>query len=262
MRMVNPAGDPTAAGLQFTIDGPIATLLLSRPEALNAQTPQLWRELRAVGATLPDSVRVVLVRGAGSSFSAGLDRAMFARDRSADELSLAAMAALPEAEALAAIADFQAAFDWLARPGIISIAGVQGHAVGAGFQLALACDLRVLTTDAQLTMAEVPLGLVPDLGGTKRLVELVGYSRAVDICVTGRRIDALEADRIGLASRVVAAVELDAAVDALAAAVLAVPAGAAAEVKQLLALAAENDHSDQQAAERAAQLHRLRSLSG
>ena len=80
---------------------------------------------------------------------------------------------------------------------------MQGHAIGAGFQLALACDLRVLADDAQLAMAEVTLGLVPDLGGTKRLVELVGYSRALEICVTGRRMGAAEADRLGLATVVV-----------------------------------------------------------
>ena len=74
-----------------------------------------------------------------------------------------------------------------------------------GFQLALACDLRVLADDAQLTMAEVTLGLVPDLGGTKRLVDLVGYARALEICVTGRRVDAAEAERIGLATVVVPA---------------------------------------------------------
>ena len=71
---------------------------------------------------------------------------------------------------------------------------MQGHAIGAGFQLALACDLRVLAEDAQFSMAEVTLGLVPDLGGTKRLVELVGYARALEICVTGRRVGAAEAD--------------------------------------------------------------------
>ncbi len=70
---------------------------------------------------------------------------------------------------------------------------MQGHAIGAGFQLALACDLRVLAEDARFSMAEVTLGLVPDLAGTKRLVELVGYARALEICATGRRIDATEA---------------------------------------------------------------------
>ena len=70
----------------------------------------------------------------------------------------------------------------------MTIAAVQGHAIGAGFQLALACDFRVLAEDVQFCMAETGLGLVPDLGGTLPLVRLVGYSRAAEICVTSRRV--------------------------------------------------------------------------
>ena len=121
------------------------------------------------------------------------------------------------------IAGFQAAFTWLRRPSLVTIAAVQGHAIGAGFQLALNCDMRVLADDARFSMAEVTLGLVPDLGGTKRLTELVGYARALEICVTGRRLAADEAERIGLATVVVPAAELDGAVADLAAAVLAAP---------------------------------------
>ena len=111
---------------------------------------------------------------------------------------------------------------------------MQGHAIGAGFQLALACDLRVLTEDAQFTMAEVALGLVPDLGGTKRLVELVGYARALDICVTGRRVDAAEADadRPGHHGR--ARDELDEAVADLTGQILAAQRDAVVEIKALL----------------------------
>ena len=75
----------------------------------------------------------------------------------------------------AGIAAYQAGFTWLHRPDIVSIAAVRGHAIGAGFQLALAADLRILTDDAVLVMAEARLGLVPDLGGTRNLVEVVGY---------------------------------------------------------------------------------------
>src|SRR5262249_59140551 len=100
---------------------------------------------------------------------------------------------MPPEKAAEQIAEFQAGFTWLGRPDVVSIAAVQGHAIGAGFQLALACDMRILTPDAQLTMAEVTLGLVPDLGGTGPLVRLVGYARALEICVTGRRVGAEEA---------------------------------------------------------------------
>jgi enoyl-CoA hydratase/carnithine racemase len=139
---------------------------------------------------------------------------------------------------------------------------VQGHAIGAGFQLALACDLRVVTDDATFTMAEVNLGLVPDLTGTKRLVELVGYARALEICVTGRRVLAAEAERIGLANLVVGRADLDGAVADLTAAVLAAPRDAVVEIKALVAAAAGHSFAEQEAAERAAQVRRLRDLAG
>jgi enoyl-CoA hydratase/carnithine racemase len=144
----------------------------------------------------------------------------------------------------------------------VSIAAVRGHAIGAGFQLALACDLRVITEDAQFTMAEVALGLVPDLGGTKRLVELVGYARALDICVTGRRVGAAEADRLGLATAVVAPDALDETVAALTGQILAANRDAVVEIKALLAAAAGRTFAEQEAAEREAQLRRLRDLAG
>ncbi len=150
----------------------------------------------------------------------------------------------------------------MSRPGLISIAAVQGHAIGAGFQLALGADIRILTDDATFTMAEPKLGLVPDLGGTKRLVDLVGYSRAVEICLTGRGVKADEALRIGLASHVVPAGELDAAVDHTVAALIAVNRDAAAETKALLLGAATRTQDEQQLAEREAQYRRLRSLVG
>ena len=92
------------------------------------------------------------------------------------------MLSLPASEADAKIASYQAGFTWLSDPARVTIAAVQGHAIGAGFQLALACDFRVLTEDAQFCMAETGLGLVPDLGGTLPLVRLVGYSRAAEMC--------------------------------------------------------------------------------
>lgn len=207
------------------------------------------------------AVRVVLLRAEGPSFSAGLDRAML--DPAADRTeSLAALARLADAELDAAIAAFQRAFTWWRDPRVVSIAAVQGHAVGAGFQLALACHLRVLADDAQLAMRETGLGLVPDLAGTKPLVGLVGESRALEICLTGRWVGAEEAVRTGLASLAVPAADLDAAARDLAAAVLAAPPGATRATTALLLGAAGRDHAAQQAAERAAQRDRLRELAG
>jgi enoyl-CoA hydratase/carnithine racemase len=235
-------------------DGPVATVTLRRPDVLNAQTPKLWDALREIPRRLTGDVRVVVVRGEGRAFSAGLDLSV------AGTL-VTELGALPGAEVAERIADAQAAFAWLRRPDLVTIAGVQGHAIGAGFQLALACDLRVLTDDAQLAMAEVTLGLVPDLGGTKRLVELVGYARALELCATGRRLDAAEARQLGLANLVVPAAELDAAVADLTAAVLAGDRDAVIEIKALLAGAAARSYPEQARAEREAQARRLRELA-
>jgi len=223
----------------------------------------MWRDLTAIGRDLlaDDSVRVVVLRAEGASFSAGLDRAMFGAGTD-DEPGLAGLAAYSDEALDATIAGFQEAFTWWRDPRVVSIAAVQGHAVGAGFQLALGCDLRVLADDAQLAMKEPSLGLVPDLAGTKPLVDAVGYSRALEICATGRWVDAAEAVRIGLASVVVRREELDQAARDLASALLAAPAGAVRATKGLLLEAAGRTHTEQQAAERAAQAGRLRELAG
>ena len=235
--------------------GPVATITLSRPEVLNAQTPSTWTALRDIGRELPGDIRVVVVRGAGRAFSAGLDLAA-AKD------ALPELAALEPEAAEQRIAGYQEGFTWLHRPDLVSVAAVQGYAIGAGFQLALACDLRILADDAQLSMAEVTLGLVPDLAGTGRLVDLVGYARALEICATGRRLGAVEALRIGLANLVVPVAELDAAVGDLTAGLLANNRDAVVEIKALLAGATRRTPGQQLAAERAAQVRRARDLAG
>ncbi|WP_308282687.1 enoyl-CoA hydratase/isomerase family protein [Pseudonocardia nigra] len=249
-------------GLALDVDGPRATISLARPEALNAQTPATWEALRAIGDALPADVRAVVVRGEGRAFSAGLDKRFFTADEVDGLPGIAGIARLPDDEADAMIAAFQAGFSWLRHPARITVAAVQGHAIGAGFQLALACDLRVVGDDVLFCMAEPTLGIVPDLGGTHPLVHAVGYARAVDICLTGRRVGAQEAVSCGLAQRAVPAGELDAAVGELVAALLAVPAKAAAETLGLLSAVDDGlDAAGALAAERAAQLRRLRSLA-
>ncbi|MBB5873080.1 enoyl-CoA hydratase/carnithine racemase [Allocatelliglobosispora scoriae] len=252
---VRPAGENVPAGVRLELDGAIATVTLDRPEVLNAQTPAMWARLSEIDAALTGDVRVVVLRGEGRSFSAGLDLA------SAQE-QLGALAVIPPDQAEDRIAGFQRAFSWLRRPDLITIAAVHGHAIGAGFQLALACDLRVMADTATFKMAEITLGLVPDLTGTKRLVELVGYARALEICATGRSIRAEEAERIGLAAVVVPAEELDAAARDLAAALLAGPRNAVIEIKALLLGASGRTYAEQELAERQAQVRRIRDLAG
>ena len=227
----------------------------------NAQTPATWRALAAVGqAVRSHRPRVVVLRAEGPSFSAGLDRAMFSEGL-ADEPSLAALAAGDDEEIDVTIAGFQAAFTWWREVDAITLAVVQGHAVGAGFQLALACDLRVVSRDAIFRMAETSLGLVPDLAGTGPLVDLVGYSRALEICVTGRQVGAEEAVRLGLAEAAVDDGALPGAVDTLVTALTAAPPGAAVATKHLLAGAVGATADVRLARERAAQTGRLRALA-
>jgi enoyl-CoA hydratase/carnithine racemase len=253
--------DLAAAGLRYTVDGPVATITLDRPQVRNAQTPLMWRTLAAIGRQIPDDVRVVVVNGAGHSFSAGLDRAMLDPAGGGDAETVAGLLALSDEELSATIDEYQQGFTFLRDPRFVSIAAVQGYAVGAGFQLALACDLRVLTDDAQLCMKESALGLVPDLTGTKPLVESVGYARALEICVTARMIGAAEAVAIGLALTSVPAGELDATVADLAAALTAPMAGVATETKALLLGAHQRGLDEQRRLEREAQTRRFRELA-
>ncbi len=252
-----PHGDAVVdrAGLRVERVGARVTVSLARPEKRNAQRPETWRTLAALGEIVDDlpgePVRIVVVRGDGPSFSAGIDLAVLAEQAGGE---------LPDE---AEIAEFQSGFTWLSRPELVSLAVVRGHAVGAGFQLALACDLRLLAEDAQFAMAETSRGLVPDLGGTEALVHVVGYARALEICLTGRRVGAEEAHALGLATAVVPGEQLDATVDDLAAALLAAPAESAVETKALLLRAREHPgrRGEQLLAERSAQVRRLRALA-
>lgn len=249
-------------GVGLAVQGWRATITLNRPDRLNAQTPLTWQALREIGQRLDPEVRVVVVRGAGRAFSAGLDRRLFTSAEVDGAPGLAALAERPTEQADADIAGFQQGFSWLREPERVTIAAVQGHAIGAGFQLALACDLRVVADDARFRMAETGLGLVPDLGGTLPLVKAVGYARAVEICLTGREVPAEEALRVGLANAVVPGERLDVAVDELAEAVAQPPRTAVRETLELLVQADEAVDPEQQLAEeRAAQLRCIAELA-
>jgi enoyl-CoA hydratase/carnithine racemase len=249
------------AGLRYDVSGPLATVTLDRPEVRNAQTPAMWRALAELGSRIPDEVRVVVVKGEGHSFSAGLDRAMLDPANTSGDESVAGLLALSDEEVSATIDAYQQGFTFLRDPRFVSVAAVQGYAIGAGFQLALSCDLRVAADDAQFCMKEPALGLVPDLTGTKPLVECVGYARALEICATARMVGAAEAVDIGLALVAVPAAELDQAVADLAGALTAPMAGAVRETKALLQGAADRSLDDQRRLEREAQTRRFRELA-
>ncbi|MFI6340017.1 enoyl-CoA hydratase/isomerase family protein [Streptomyces sp. NPDC050535] len=249
-------------GVRLTIDDSVATVTLTNAPKRNAQSPALWRALTQAGQSLPGTVRVVVLRAEGKSFSAGLDRQAFTPEGFDGEPSFIDLARGSDAELDATIAEYQDAFTWWRRNDIVSIAAVQGHAIGAGFQLALACDLRVVADDVQFAMRETSLGLVPDLTGTHPLVGLVGYARALEICATGRFVTAEEAERTGLANLAVPADQLDDAVRDLVGALVAAPRDAVIETKALLRGVQGRTYEEQRGAERAAQARRLRDLAG
>jgi len=250
------------ARLALTLDGAVATITLDCPERRNSQTPSMWHALAAIGAHLPDEIRVVVLKGAGASFSAGLDVGLLTGEGVPGEDAVSELMHRGDQEVLDTIDGYQRGFTWLRDPRFVSVAQVHGHAIGAGFQLALACDLRVVADDVKFCMKEPALGLVPDLTGTKPLVELVGYSRALEICATARYVLADEARELGLATAVVPADDLDATTADLTEAILGHAAGAVRETKALLQGAAEADLDEQRLRERQAQLRRFRELVG
>ena len=132
--------------LRVETDGPVRVVTLDRPDKRNAQTPSLWRALADEARNLPDEVRVVVLRGAGDAFSAGIDTAMFSPSGIEGEESMAELASQGPGGMDRAIAAYQEGFTaWGECPAVV-VAQVHGYAIGAGFQLALAADLRVAST--------------------------------------------------------------------------------------------------------------------
>lgn len=249
-----------AGSVTVSRDAAILTVTLNDPQRRNAQTPTTWRALAHIGERLPADVAVVLLRGAGASFSAGMDRRMFTPAGVPGEASLADIVGADDAQGTAIIAGFQEAFAWWRRSHAVTISVVQGHAVGAGFQLALATDLMIVADDAELVMKESTFGLVPDLAGTHPLVAAVGYPRALEICLTARAVTAAEAVDLGLAVRRAAVQDVHGAAVELAGRISALAPGTAAATKHLLAGAGLISAEDQQRAERETQMGRLRWL--
>lgn len=205
-------------------------LILRRPDVLNAMDFGVFDALSGALdqiAGMPD-VRVLVVSGEGRSFSSGIDTSTFG------ELTGTPSERIERA---------QAAFRKLATLPVPTVAKVQGHALGAGLQLALACDVRVVAEDASLGLLEGKYGIIPDLGGTQRLPLLVGPGMAKKMIWLAERIDGATAGRIGLAEVVVPASELDKVTDDLADRIAAAPPLATREAKKLVDLAGKVPHA-------------------
>jgi enoyl-CoA hydratase/carnithine racemase len=184
---------PEMETLTVEVDEGIATLYLDRPEKLNAMNDTMFNELGVAADYIRDDpeTRVAIMTGRGRAFSAGID------------LSSAEMLASADPTAFRVIVrniqrNFRA-FELIEKP---VIAMVNGHALGAGTEIALACDMILASTEATFGLLEVNIGLVTDLGASQRLPRFVGIHRAKELILTGKRISAAEADRIGLVNAV------------------------------------------------------------
>jgi enoyl-CoA hydratase/carnithine racemase len=185
--------------------GPVRHVVLNRPEKRNAMNGEL---LRALGAALREAaadegVHCVVLRGEGPVFSAGVD--LVELGASAGQVGM--------------LRPFRQVFldcanlcEEMAKPVVCQI---HRTCVGGALEVALGCDLRIASSDAQLGLPEVKFGIIPDVGGSTRLPAVVGLGRAKELIMTARLIDAAEGERIGLINRVVAPDELEAATDAL-----------------------------------------------
>jgi enoyl-CoA hydratase len=177
---------------------------LNRPTALNALSTPLRRDLQQcfTDVQADPAVRVVVITGAGRAFCAGADikewrePSSIVEDR-ADRLRVNFWQAISGCE-------------------VPIIAAINGYALGGGCELAMCCDIRIASEQAQLGLTEVTLGIIPGGGGTQRLPRLVGQGKALELILTGRRMDAHEALRLGLVEQVVAHDQLMPAVEALA----------------------------------------------
>lgn len=185
----------SADHVTLTLDAGVATLLLHRPP-MNALSRQLQQQIADAArvAAADARVRAVIITGGEQVFAAGAD--------------IKEMAAWDRATAMAQIDELQDAFTSVAALPMPVIAAIAGYALGGGCELALCADLRMAADTAVLGLPEVSLGIIPGAGGTQRLPRLIGPSRAKDLILTGRRVNADEALRLGLVDRVVPADEL------------------------------------------------------
>jgi len=174
--------------------GKIGIIRLNRPQALNALNAALIGELtQAVQAFEADAaIACIVVTGSEKAFAAGADIKEMADKSYMD----------------AFMGDFAGNWDALARARKPTVAAVAGFALGGGCELAMMCDVVIAADTAKFGQPEIKLGVIPGIGGTQRLTRAVGKAKAMDLCLTGRMMDAAEAERSGLVARIVPAASL------------------------------------------------------
>jgi enoyl-CoA hydratase len=212
-------------------DERVGTITLNRPQALNALNSQVMNEVTSAATELDDDPEIgaIIITGAGGkAFAAGAD--------------IKEMAGLSFADAFGA--DFFAPWGKLAAVRTPTIAAVAGYALGGGCELAMMCDLLIAADTAKFGQPEIKLGVLPGMGGSQRLTRAIGKAKAMDLILTGRTIDAAEAERSGLVSRVVPADDLQAEAKSVATTISQMSRSAARMAKEAVNRAFETTLSE------------------
>jgi enoyl-CoA hydratase len=175
-------------------DGRVGIITLNRPQALNALNSQVMNEVTSAATEFDNDpgIGAIIITGSAKVFAAGAD--------------IKEMAALTFADVFGS--DYFATWAKLAAVRTPTIAAVAGHALGGGCELAMMCDVVIAADTAKFGQPEIKLGVLPGMGGSQRLTRAIGKAKAMDLILTGRTIDAAEAERSGLVSRVVSADDL------------------------------------------------------
>jgi enoyl-CoA hydratase len=174
--------------------GRVGLVRLNRPQALNALNSALIGELEqaALAFDADPAIGCIVVTGSEKAFAAGAD--------------IKQMSGMSYIDAY--LGDFAAGWDAISRVRKPVLAAVAGFALGGGCEIAMMCDLIIAADNAKFGQPEIKLGVIPGIGGTQRLTRAVGKAKAMDLCLTGRMMDAAEAERSGLVARVVPAADL------------------------------------------------------
>lgn len=188
--------------IETSVEGRVATIRLNRPKQLNALNTRVMEEVLEAGAKFDSDPRIgcLVLRGNERAFAAGADIA---------ELAVQDYASMQAS-------DFFSGWDRFAALRLPKVAVVDGYALGGGCELAMMCDIILASENARFGQPEIKIGCIPGIGGTQRLTRLVGRAVAMDMILTGRMIDADEALRIGLVSRIVPRENLEAEVNEVA----------------------------------------------
>jgi enoyl-CoA hydratase len=221
--MTDPA--PAYETILVDVADGVALITLNRPQALNALNAQMMRDMTGALQALDADARVgaIVIAGSPKAFAAGAD--------------IKEMQSLTFEEIHAA--DGFAGWEAMTRIRKPIIAAVAGYALGGGCELAMMCDVILAADTAQFGQPEITLGIIPGIGGTQRLARAIGKAKAMDLCLTGRRMGAEEAERSGLVARVVPADKLLEEAMAMARAIAAMPRAAAAMAKDAVNRAQE-----------------------